>query len=82
MIGIENRTSTRTAQNNQIDNSNYNSIVIADQKSVVSGNSANISEKEMTAIDNFVSYCNSGNLEKAYNLSLYDQFPEGKKRRP
>ena len=48
--------------------SNLNSISLSSQKSAITGQNTNISKEKITIIDNFVSYCNSGNLQQAYNL--------------
>ena len=48
--------------------SNLNSVTLSSQKSAITGQNTNINKEEISVIDNFVSYCNSGNLEKAYNL--------------
>ncbi len=48
--------------------SNLNSISLSSQKSAITGQNINISKEKINVIDNFVSYCNSGNLGQAYNL--------------
>lgn len=49
-------------------NSDYNSISLASDKSVTTGQRAEISNDEIEAIDKFISFCNSGNIQEAYNL--------------
>lgn len=48
--------------------SNLNSVTLSSQKSAITGQTTTISKEGITVIDNFVAYCNSGNLEQAYNL--------------
>lgn len=48
--------------------SNLNSISLSSKKSAITGKETRISKQEITLIDSFVSYCNIGNLEEAYNL--------------
>lgn len=51
---------------------NLNSISLSSQKSAITGQNTSINKEGITLIDNFVSYCNSGNLEQAYNLLTTD----------
>lgn len=48
--------------------SNLNSVTLSSQKSAITGQTTTISKEGITVIDNFVAYCNSGNLEQAYSL--------------
>ena len=52
----------------QIDTSNYNSISVASDRSATTGNKTSIDKGHIEAIDKFVSFCNSGNIQEAYNL--------------
>ncbi len=49
-------------------NSDLNSIALYSQKSAITGKTTAISKEEVTVIDKFVSYCNSRDIEHAYNL--------------
>ena len=49
-------------------NYNLNSITLSSQKSAISGQNIQVNKEEITLIDSFVSYCNTGNIEQAYNL--------------
>lgn len=48
--------------------SSLNSVTLSSQKSAITGQTTNISKEGITVIDNFVAYCNAGNLEQAYSL--------------
>ena len=63
-----NSTSTRPTSERQIDTNSLNSVILESEKSVISGQSINIDEKEMSAIDDFISNCNSGKIAEAYSL--------------
>lgn len=52
---------------NEISNK-LNSVSITDSKSVVSGTAVNTNENMLKTIDNFVEFCNNGEIEKAYNM--------------
>ena len=51
-----------------VDNSNFNSISISSNKSVITGQSKTLKNNGIETIDKFISYCNSGNVQEAYNL--------------
>lgn len=51
-----------------VDNSNFNSISISSNKSVITGQSKKIENDSVETIDKFISYCNSGKVQEAYNL--------------
>lgn len=51
-----------------VDNSKFNSVSISSNKSIVTGKSKTIDNNEIDIIDKFISYCNSGNVQEAYNL--------------
>ena len=67
MIGDKQNTPSQNVSQEEIV-SNLNSITLSSQKSAVTGRNTKISKEGITIIDNFVSYCNSGNLQQAYNL--------------
>ena len=48
--------------------SNMNTVTLTSQKSAITGKNTQVDKKGITVIDNFVSFCNSGNLQSAYNL--------------
>ena len=51
-----------------VDDSNFNSISISSNKSVITGQSKKIENDSVETIDKFISYCNSGKVQEAYNL--------------
>ena len=66
----------------RIDTNSFNSIAMSSQKSALSGNDITVSEEKIKTIDNFISFCNSGNPKDAYGL-ISDEckrlmFPDGK----
>ena len=68
---VLNNTTNKTESSNivsNIDNSNLNSITIASNKSALSGQMKKLNNNEMEIIDNFISFCNAGNVQEAYNL--------------
>lgn len=68
---VFNNTTNKTESSNivsNIDNSNLNSITIASNKSALSGQMKKLNNNEMEIIDNFISFCNAGNVQEAYNL--------------
>lgn len=67
MVTEQNITSNEIENKNDINN-NLNSVTLSTQKSVVSGNDASNRIDKLKIIDNFVEYCNSQNVEEAYNL--------------
>ena len=56
------------SQISQIDTNTLNSITVTSENSAITGRRTTINKDGITAIDNFVSYCNSGNIQEAYNL--------------
>ena len=56
------------SQTPQVDTSNLNSISLSSDKSAITGKKATIDQSGIETIDKFVSFCNSGNLQEAYNL--------------
>ena len=67
-IWNDNRQTTIPQSTQEDISNNLNSISLSSQKSAITGQNINISKEGINTIDNFVSYCNSGNLEQAYNL--------------
>lgn len=69
-ISIENRENTTndTVQTPTIDTNTFNSISLQTQKSAISRENITNTQKEISVIDNFMSYCNSKELDKAYSL--------------
>ena len=55
-------------QNSQVDTSNLNSITLYSDESAITGEKITIDQSGIEVIDNFVSFCNSGNFQEAYNL--------------
>lgn len=47
---------------------NLNSITLSSGKSAISNERVDLDKEGITTIDNFISYCNSGNLQEAYKL--------------
>lgn len=47
---------------------NLNSISLSSQKSATTGKKTSISKEKISIIDEFVTYCNSGKIQEAYNL--------------
>ena len=45
-----------------------NSVTITTPKSVISGTTVDANENKLKTIDEFVEYCNNGQIEQAYNL--------------
>ncbi len=45
-----------------------NSIAMSDNKSVIGAGSITSTQKELTVLDEFISYCNSGKIQEAYSL--------------
>lgn len=58
-----------------IDENSLNSITMSSQRSAISGKNITSTQEEVNVIDNFVSYCNAGKIEDAYNL-LSDECKE------
>ena len=57
-----------TSQSQQVDTSNLNSITLTNDKSAITGKKASIDQNGIEIIDKFVSFCNSGSIQEAYNL--------------
>ena len=76
-LGFINNDGTRTIIDDTpvIDTKELNSVIIQDQKSLITGNRINVTQKEFNVIDEFVTYCNSGQIQEAYNL-LSDECKE------
>ena len=55
-------------QDSQVDTRNLNSITLSSDKSAITGKKTTIDQSGIEAIDKFVSFCNSGKLQEAYNL--------------
>lgn len=51
-----------------IDTNTLNSITMESQQSALSGNGITTNKKGIEAIDNFITYCNFGKIQEAYNL--------------
>ena len=66
MVSINNPTTE--IQDSKIDTNTFNSITMSSQKSAISGETVDISQEKISVIDNFISYCNSGKIQEAYNL--------------
>lgn len=56
------------SQSPKVDTSNLNSITLESDKSAISGKKTTIDQSGIEIIDKFVSFCNSGNVQEAYNL--------------
>ena len=52
----------------QISNDEYNSIYLESTKSAITGRTTTIDQESVSTIDQFFSYCNSKNIQEAYNL--------------
>lgn len=63
------------SRNTEVDLSLLNSVTTTTQRSAVSGNEVPDLKESLTIIDDFVSCCNSGKIEEAYNL-LSDECKE------
>lgn len=61
-------TSREISQIPQVDTSNLNSITLSNEKSAITGKRTTIDQSGIETIDQFVSFCNSGNIQEAYNL--------------
>ena len=65
----ENRNSSYSGgTTTQIDTNALNSVTIQSEKSAISGKKVTMNQEEISTIDNFISYCNSRNVQEAYNL--------------
>lgn len=53
-------------------NDGLNSIKIESEESVLTGNKVEVKKEEVSIIDEFISYCNSQNIQGAYNLLSAD----------
>ena len=65
------RSSQKVATTNNtsnIDNNNFNTLSMTSQNEALSGKKSTTSQEKMDVLDQFFSYCNSGNIEKAYEL--------------
>lgn len=62
----QNNSNTNIQLQQNIDN--LNSISLSSQKSAVTGQKTIVNKEGITIIDSFISYCNSGNIQAAYNL--------------
>lgn len=67
MLGKRDNIANNNVLEENISN-DLDSISLSSQKSAITGQNTNISKEGITVIDNFVSYCNSGNLQQAYGL--------------
>lgn len=61
-------TGREISQIPQVDTSNLNSITLESDKSAITGKRTTIDQSGIEVIDKFVSFCNSGNIQEAYNL--------------
>ena len=61
-------TGREISQSPKIDTSNLNSITLESDKSAITGKRTTIDQSGIEVIDKFVSFCNSGNIQEAYNL--------------
>ncbi len=59
----------------EVDLNEFNSVSVTTQKSVVTGNNAQGLKQSVNIINDFISNCNSGNIEEAYKL-LSDECKE------
>lgn len=62
----QNDSNTNIQVHQNIDN--LNSITLSSQKSAVTGQNTSINKDGITIIDNFITFCNSGNVQAAYDL--------------
>ena len=61
-------TGREISQSPKVDTSNLNSITLESDKSAITGKRTTIDQSGIEVIDKFVSFCNSGNIQEAYNL--------------
>lgn len=68
-ITMGNNQTTPSNQNLNISENTFNSVSVESTKSAITGeNLTTNSKNQVTVIDEFVSYCNSGKIQEAYNL--------------
>ena len=63
----------------KVNANDFNSVTLKSNKSVITGQSSNnyaTNKKNVSVIDEFISYCNSGDINKAYNLISPDCIDE------
>lgn len=67
---LDDSSKNRVIINNQtqINTNELNSISMSSDKSAITGRKTLVKQDGIKAIDNFISYCNSGNVQEAYNL--------------
>ncbi len=58
--------------NSGVDTNTLESVSMPSQKSAITGQNITSSQREITIIDNFITYCNSGKIEEAYKLLSED----------
>ena len=61
-------TGREISQSPKVETSNLNSITLESDKSAVTGKRTTIDQSGIEVIDKFVSFCNSGNIQEAYNI--------------
>lgn len=61
-------TGREISQSPKVDTSNLNSITLESDKSAITGKRTTIDQSGIEVIDKFVSFCNSGNIQEAYNI--------------
>ena len=66
LMGSNKNNKTISLSQTQLDS--LNSITLSSQKSAITGKNASISEEKIKTIDEFVSFCNIGKIQEAYDL--------------
>ena len=67
-FSVNRNKNRKIEQITQVNTDNLNSITLESDRSAVTGNRTTIDQSGIEAIDKFVSFCNSGNIQEAYNL--------------
>ena len=69
IITENNQTTLSNQSSEDISENTYNSIYVENTKSAITGeNITTTSKEQISVIDEFISYCNSGKIQDAYNL--------------
>ena len=62
------RTTSLNIEKNQVDTNTLNTVSLTSEKSAISGRKTTIDQRGIETIDKFVSFCNSGSIQEAYDL--------------
>lgn len=68
LVNMSNNSEKNNVASSNINTNNFNTISMTNQEQALSGNPTTTSQEKVNFIDLFFSYCNSGDIEKAYNL--------------